>query len=311
MKITILTATYNRCDLLHRLFQSLLAQRYENMEWIIIDDGGNDGSAESIQGFRSRARFDIRYVHQENEGKHHAINNGLDLITGDAFCIVDDDDYFLPDVFSRVAADFATIVDHENVASLSYLSEDPAGKLRGKRFPRDRMISDHFECRFNQGIAGDKCEFTKASAVTNDHIRFVVSPTKGGFGGDDLFFFQIAEKYQTCYINSTVLVKDYRDDGISVNWRRKALENPALSANYYAAHLNPRLSLAIRFKYMVAHAAIRTYSQQSIARPELDSIANRLLFCLSELPGRAIGFRWRRYKHGDHPLTRKYLPTRL
>jgi len=296
MIITVITATYNRRDLLRKMFESLVAQHYDEIEWIVVDDGCSDGTGDAVAQFQRNARFDVHYFRQENSGKNVAVNAGLQMATGDLLCIADDDDYFLPDMFATVARDFSTIANNEKVAGLSYLTTDPAGKVWGKSFPRDRMISDHFDCRINQRIWGDKFEFTKGRVLDGNGIRYPVTEMKRGFGADTVFFLRIAEKYQTCYVNTPVLVKVYREDGLSVNWRRKSLENPQLTAAYYAAHLNPRIRLSIRFRYTIACVAIAQYAGYKFVVPETHTFWNHVVLCVAYLPGVVIGSRWKGYK---------------
>src|SRR5208283_1141829 len=127
----------------------------------------------------------------------------------------------------QIAGDLAEMADNDAVAGLAYLTVDPSGKVGGKRFPRDRMISDHVDCRINQKICGDKCEFTKGDVLRNDHIRFQVAMEKGGLTSDTMFLTSIAERYRTCYINTPALVKNFYETGIAVNWRKSILQNPA------------------------------------------------------------------------------------
>ena len=51
MKITIITATYNNADFIEATIKSVLAQTYENIEYIIIDGASNDGSLEIIKHY--------------------------------------------------------------------------------------------------------------------------------------------------------------------------------------------------------------------------------------------------------------------
>jgi len=307
MRITIVTATYNRRELLRRLFESLVAQDYRDVEWIVVDDGGTDNTEEAVRGFRETATFEIRCFRKENSGKDAAVNVGLDLATGDLVAVIDDDDYFLPNVFSRIVDDLATIVGNEAVAGLSYLAVDPSGKVWGKKFPRDHMISDHFDCRINRKIWGDKCEFTKEKVLRNNHIRFLETGTRGGFGSDTMFLQAISEKYRTCYINTPVLVKNYYEGGIAVNWRKRGLQNPELAAAYYASYLHSRVRLDIRLRYMIAYVAIARYAGYKLVPPEARIPWNRILFYLSYLPGLLIGSIWKTYKDGSYPQTRHWL----
>lgn len=49
--VTILTPTYNRKELLSKLYESLQLQKDKDFEWLIIDDGSTDGTSEVINQF--------------------------------------------------------------------------------------------------------------------------------------------------------------------------------------------------------------------------------------------------------------------
>ena len=46
--VTILTPTYNRKELLSKLYESLQLQKDKDFEWLIIDDGSTDGTSEGL-----------------------------------------------------------------------------------------------------------------------------------------------------------------------------------------------------------------------------------------------------------------------
>ena len=83
MKISILTATYNRANLLKKLYNSLIENsKYNiNLEWLIMDDGSTDETKNIINTFISESyenqSLEIKYFFQENQGKMTAINNLL------------------------------------------------------------------------------------------------------------------------------------------------------------------------------------------------------------------------------------------
>ena len=85
------------------------------------------------------------------------------------------------------------------------------------------------------------------------------------------------------------------------------MENPVKASAYYKAHLDPRLRLRRRLRYMVAYVAIEQYAGNMIAHPDVKAPLNRLLFYLAYVPGMIIGRRWRSYKEGDHPVAKKWL----
>ncbi|WP_322874770.1 glycosyltransferase family 2 protein, partial [Aeromonas veronii] len=53
--ITIMTPTYNRAYVLPRLYDSLCQQTRRDFEWLVIDDGSTDGTAELIFDYRVKA----------------------------------------------------------------------------------------------------------------------------------------------------------------------------------------------------------------------------------------------------------------
>lgn len=102
-KITIFTPTYNRAYILKRLYRSIQRQTFRDFEWLIVDDGSTDNTAELVQSWITEGNdFPIRYYKQENGGKCRAINRALDLAQGELFFPVDSDDYLTDDALEKV-----------------------------------------------------------------------------------------------------------------------------------------------------------------------------------------------------------------
>lgn len=91
-KVTIVTPTYNRADLIAETIESILAQDYPNFEYIIIDDGSTDNTAEVVARYGDR----VTYCYHENRGEAASTNRGWQLATGDYFAMVSSDDPMLP-----------------------------------------------------------------------------------------------------------------------------------------------------------------------------------------------------------------------
>lgn len=106
--VSIITPCYNMETRVWRLMDSVIAQTYRPIEFILVDDGSTDDSLQVAETYRERfAKADVRYkiVHQENKGLGGAINAGLLEVTGDYFCWPDADDYLEPtSVEERVLA---------------------------------------------------------------------------------------------------------------------------------------------------------------------------------------------------------------
>ena len=68
MKLSILTATYNRANYLPKLYESIKENLKYNItpEWIIVDDGSTDDTKNVVQGFIEENKIIIKYMYQKN-----------------------------------------------------------------------------------------------------------------------------------------------------------------------------------------------------------------------------------------------------
>lgn len=97
MRVTVFTPTYNRANVLQRVYDSLCQQTYKDFCWLIIDDGSKDGTKNVVEKFQLAAGFPIEYHYQENRGKHTAFNKAVKLTKSELFVIADSDDSFVPE----------------------------------------------------------------------------------------------------------------------------------------------------------------------------------------------------------------------
>ena len=102
-KISVITPSYNQGKYLNKTIQSVLSQNYPNLEYIIIDGGSNDESVDIIKQYKNQVSFAIS---EKDRGQSHAINKGFSLASGDIYCWLNSDDYFLPNTLFKVAKTF-------------------------------------------------------------------------------------------------------------------------------------------------------------------------------------------------------------
>ena len=94
MKFTIFTPTFNRKELLEKLYKSLQKQTFKDFEWLIVDDGSTDGTKEKVKKFLCEKKLDIKYYFKENGGKQRAYNFATEKANGKLFiCLYSDDEY--------------------------------------------------------------------------------------------------------------------------------------------------------------------------------------------------------------------------
>lgn len=92
-KVTIVIPVYNGSNYMREAIDSALAQSYENIEVIVVNDGSTDETEEIALSYGSR----IRYFSKENGGVSTALNVGIANMTGEYFQFLPHDDLLHPD----------------------------------------------------------------------------------------------------------------------------------------------------------------------------------------------------------------------
>lgn len=99
--ISVVVPVYNVEEYLAKCIDSILAQTYENLELILVDDGSKDNGGKICDEYAQKdARVIV--VHQKNKGLSGARNTGLQLVKGEFLAFVDSDDWIEPDMFSTL-----------------------------------------------------------------------------------------------------------------------------------------------------------------------------------------------------------------
>jgi len=109
--VSVIIPTYNRSKYIDRAIASVLAQTYENMEAIVVDDGSTDDTARLVESY---ARKDSRLrliAHDKRRGAQAARNTGIFAAAGKWIAFLDSDDEWLHDsLASRLQ-----VADKDNV----------------------------------------------------------------------------------------------------------------------------------------------------------------------------------------------------
>ncbi|MDU8913416.1 glycosyltransferase family 2 protein [Aestuariicoccus sp. MJ-SS9] len=127
MKLSIVTAVYNRLDTISETLDSVAAQNYAEIEHVIQDGGSTDGT---ICAIAARQDPRISFVSEHDGGIYDAINRGISRATGDVIGLMHSDDFFPND---QVLARVAHALDDGNVdgvyGDLDYVSAKDTSRI--------------------------------------------------------------------------------------------------------------------------------------------------------------------------------------
>jgi glycosyltransferase involved in cell wall biosynthesis len=126
MKISVVTITYNSAATLHDTIESVLAQEYSNVEYLIIDGGSTD---ETIDIIKSYSDDRIKWISESDKGIYDAMSKGKRMATGDVVGVLNSDDFY-PDnqVLDRVAHAFINETVDAVYGDLKYVDHQDVSK---------------------------------------------------------------------------------------------------------------------------------------------------------------------------------------
>jgi glycosyltransferase involved in cell wall biosynthesis len=96
-KVSIITPSFNRADIVHETAESIFRQTYTNWEWVIVDDGSTDNSWQVLESFAAKEeRVKILKRNREPKGACTCRNIAVEKCSGDYLIFLDTDDLLAP-----------------------------------------------------------------------------------------------------------------------------------------------------------------------------------------------------------------------
>ncbi|NUM49605.1 MAG: glycosyltransferase [Flavobacteriales bacterium] len=126
-KVSIITVCYNSAETIEVSVKSVLSQKYNNIEYIIIDGYSTDTTKSIIEKYQSKI---TRFVSEKDAGIYFALNKGIELATGDIIGILHADDLYTSEyVISEVVETFAKSKADAVYANLQYVAKGNINKI--------------------------------------------------------------------------------------------------------------------------------------------------------------------------------------
>jgi glycosyltransferase involved in cell wall biosynthesis len=233
MKITILTSAYNRAKTLGRLYESILRQKFEDFEWIVVDDGSEDNTNELVNGWISDNKINIRYFKIPNGGKARACNFVAKEAKGELLFVVDSDDYLADNALKRLWFRYLPVQYNPKFAGVCGLRPFKNGEMFDA-ISWDTLDCTQVKAHFIHHLWGEKAEAYKTKLFLKYPFP-VFEGEKYSLQTNELWY-----KYQIRYFAEALIYGEYLPDGITKNRLSLREKNPMFYMWYYAKFSNLR-----------------------------------------------------------------------
>lgn len=248
--ITIYTPTYNRKNLLPRLYDSLCNQTCKNFIWLVVDDGSSDGTGALINLWKQSSPFQIEYVYKENGGVHTAREIAFEIAKTELLWGVDSDDWLINDAVEKVQ----TLWNKKKGTYLGIFALDRnVNKLNQTKFPLGLKESSYQDLFCKYKVYGDIAIIIRTDVIKKTNKFPVYSNEK--LVSESYKWFQLPDE-PFLILNDFTTNIEYQDSGYSSNVRKNWFKNLNGYCDLYnnnvkhAKYLKKRVEYCI--KYIIA-----------------------------------------------------------
>lgn len=229
--LTIVTPVYNRAELLKVCRESLICQTDRDFEWIVVDDGSTDGTADVARAFPDSG-FPMRLIQKENGGKHTALNVAMPYVRGKYVLILDSDDRLVRTAVEQIREGWNRYELEKSVGIVTFLKgraeNDPSCTAPDEDTPVDIMRYRRHCIR-----SSDCCEVIRAELFQK--YPFPVFQGER-FLSEGALWNRVSLTHQCVYRNRVIYLAEYLDGGLTKSGRSLRIRNPR--GGMYTAELN-------------------------------------------------------------------------
>lgn len=221
-KFSVITVCYNAQATLEDTIQSVIAQTYHHVEYIIVDGASKDRTLSIINRYRDRI---TTVVSEPDKGLYDAMNKGLRLATGDYVCFLNAGDSFHEDdTLQQMAHTLRELTELPDVLYGETALVDAEGHfVRMRRLQAPEHLTWH---SFRQGmLVCHQAFFAKRTLAEPYDLRY-------RFSADFDWCIRIMKKSKVLH-NTHLTLIDYLEEGMTTR--------------------NHKASLRERFRIMVKH----------------------------------------------------------
>ena len=223
-KLTVFTPTFNRRDLLPRLYESLCSQTAKDFLWLVIDDGSSDHTDHLVHQWIEEAKIEIEYHYKPNGGMHTGHNAAYQLIETELNICIDSDDYMPADGVEKILKTWSDITDKTKYAGIIGLDADKNGNIIGSKIPSYVTSGNLKDLYRKHNVTGDKKVILRTDIVKKyppypefEHEKLVPL---------GILYLLIGQDYDLFYSNDVFCIVEYQPDGSSNSILKQYRQSP-------------------------------------------------------------------------------------
>ena len=241
-KFSLITVTYNAASVITPTLQSIAAQRYRNIEFLLIDGGSTDNTVEVA---RNSGVEIATLISERDKGLYDAMNKGIARATGDYLCFLNAGDSFhSPDVLQQMVD---AIADKQELPDILY--GETAEVDEERRFVRMRRLQapEKLNWRsFRHGmLVCHQAFFAKRTIAPMYDLNYRLSA--------DVDWCIRVMKVSKDIVNTHIIIVDYLQNGLSLQHHRASLiERFRIMAKHYGV-----IQTTLRHMWFVIRAVIK------------------------------------------------------
>ncbi len=150
--VSIVTACYNAAPFLEATIESVLAQDYPRIEYIVMDGGSTDETIDILARYESRFPSRIRYswISAKDNGAADAVNRGFARSTGEIFAYLHADDILLPGAISAAVRGLEENPQVDAIYGGAFWIDEHGARIGAyptRDFDRDVLAQECFICQ--------------------------------------------------------------------------------------------------------------------------------------------------------------------
>lgn len=105
--ISIVTVCRNSVNTIHRAFDSVLQQKYQHIDYVVVDGVSSDRTLDVVKKYEEKflsRGLQFRWISEPDRGIYDAMNKGIAMAQGDIINTLNSDDFYEPDTLQVIAS---------------------------------------------------------------------------------------------------------------------------------------------------------------------------------------------------------------